>query len=162
MPVERAAARRSPRTSPRVKAPAPPTSDSPPSPSFFRRKRFLFAASVVVLAMATLVYMGIRSTAMYYMEVGELLAQGEAIYGEKVRMGGDVVEGSIQSDPSGGALHFSLTDGTHTVPVVYRGVVPDAFEPGAEVVMDGALSSSGTFEASSLLAKCPSKYVPEL
>jgi cytochrome c-type biogenesis protein CcmE len=137
-------------------------SDSPPNPPFFRRKRFLIAASVVVLAMGALIYMGIRSTAMYYMEVGELLAQGEAAYGEKVRLGGDVVEGSIESEPSGDELHFSLTDGARTVPVVYRGVVPDAFEPGAEVVMDGTLSSSGTFEASSLLAKCPSKYVPEL
>jgi cytochrome c-type biogenesis protein CcmE len=97
---------------------------------------------------------------MYHMEVSELLAQGGAAYGEKVRLGGKVVEGSIQSEPSGNETRFSITDGTKSVPVAYRGAVPDAFKPGADIVMDGALSPSGTFEASSLLAKCPSKYIP--
>jgi len=46
------------------------------------------------------------------------------------------------------------------MPVVYKGVVPDAFQPEAEVVMEGTLAPSGTFEAASLLAKCPSKYNP--
>ena len=162
MPVERPAASDSQGTRRRVRASNQPVPEEPPKPPLIRRKRFLIAGSILVLAMAGLIYMGIRSTAMYHMEVGELLAQGSDAYGEKVRLGGDVVEGSIQSDRSGEALHFDLTDGTHTVPVVYRGVVPDAFEPGAEVVMNGALTRSGTFEASSLLAKCPSKYVPEL
>jgi cytochrome c-type biogenesis protein CcmE len=115
---------------------------------------------VVTLAMGALIFMGVRSAAMYHMEVGELLAQGSAAYGEKVRLGGRVVEGSIQYEASGDEIRFSITDGTKSLPVVYRGVVPDAFKPDADVVMDGALSPSGTFEASSLLAKCPSKYIP--
>jgi len=135
-----------------------PLPESPPRAPWFRRRRFLIAASVVVLAMGALIYVGIKSTAMYHMEVGELLAEGSAVYGEKVRLGGEVVEGSIQPGPDD-ELRFVLTDGNQSLPVFYRGVVPDAFEPGADVVMDGALSPSGTFEASSLLAKCPSKYI---
>jgi cytochrome c-type biogenesis protein CcmE len=159
MPVERVASGRPPGTRRKLIAPAQPLPESPPKTPFFRRRRFLIAASVVVLAMGALIYVGISNFAMYHLEVGELLAQGSAAYGEKVRLGGKVVEGSIQTAPSG-ELRFSLTDGTQSLPVVYRGAVPDAFEPGAEVVMDGALSSSGTFEATSLLAKCPSKYIP--
>lgn len=144
----------------RIKASAAPVPQSPSRAPFYRRKRFLIASSVVVLALGALIYMGIRSTAMYHMEVGELLAQGSAAYGEKVRLGGKVVEGSVESTPSGNETRFSITDGTNSLPVVYQGVVPDAFKPGTDVVMDGALSPSGTFEATSLLAKCPSKYIP--
>jgi len=42
--------------------------------------------------------------------------------------------------------------------VVYSGVVPDAFKPDADVVLEGKLTASGTFEADNLLVKCPSKY----
>ena len=144
----------------RISAVAHPPPGSPPRPPFFKRRRFMIAASVVVLAMGALIFMGVRSASMYHMEVGELLAQGSAAYGEKVRLGGKVVEGSVGSASSGDETRFSITDGKNSLPVVYRGAVPDAFKPGADVVMDGALSSSGTFEATSLLAKCPSKYIP--
>ena len=61
------------------------------------------------------------------------------------------------------ALRFRLRDrsGTTTVPVVYRGSVPDLFKPGREVVVDGKLID-GTFVAvrDTLVTKCPSKYAP--
>jgi cytochrome c-type biogenesis protein CcmE len=160
MRVERIASRGSPGGARGAVISARPLPEVPPKPPLLRRRRFLIAASVLALAMAALIFMGVRFTAMYHMDVGELLAQGSAAYGEKVRLGGKVVDGSVESPSSGNEIRFNLTDGTQSVPVVYRGVVPDAFEPGADVVMDGALSPSGTFEASSLLAKCPSKYVP--
>jgi len=159
-PLEQAGASRPPAGRRRISAVARPLPESPPRAPFFKRRRFLIAASVVALAMGALIFMGVRSAAMYHMEVSELLAQGSDAYGEKVRLGGDVVEGSVESGPSGNETRFSITDGTKSLPVVYRGVVPDAFKPGADVVMDGALSPSGTFEATSLLAKCPSKYIP--
>jgi cytochrome c-type biogenesis protein CcmE len=76
--------------------------------------------------------------------------------------------GTVVGTPSGDAhaagLHFRLRDvkGTATVPVVYRGSVPDLFRTGRDVVVDGRLRN-GVFVAvpDTLVTKCPSKYVPK-
>jgi cytochrome c-type biogenesis protein CcmE len=44
------------------------------------------------------------------------------------------------------------------LPVVYKGIVPDIFAPGIQVVVEGRLNGSGTMEATTLLAKCPSRF----
>jgi cytochrome c-type biogenesis protein CcmE len=75
--------------------------------------------------------------------------------------------GKVTGKPAGDgherALRFRLRDrdGTTTVPVVYRGSVPDLFKPGREVVLEGTLVN-GTFvgERDTLVTKCPSKYAP--
>jgi cytochrome c-type biogenesis protein CcmE len=75
------------------------------------------------------------------------------------------VVGKVAGRPTGDghdrALRFQLRDrdGTATVPVVYRGSVPDLFKSGREVVVEGKLVG-GTFVANSLVTKCPSKYAP--
>jgi cytochrome c-type biogenesis protein CcmE len=131
-----------------------------PKAGFFRRRRFLIAALVMVTAVGALIYLGVRGSSMYYMTVAELKAQGEAVYGEKVRLGATVTDGSIEADADG-MTRFVVTDGASTLPVSYEGGLPDAFEDGADVILQGKMTPSGTFEASSLLAKCPSKYKPE-
>jgi cytochrome c-type biogenesis protein CcmE len=81
------------------------------------------------------------------------------------RQGHVSVVGKVTGRPSGDghehALRFRLRDrnGTATVPVVYRGSVPDLFKTGREVVVEGNLVG-GTFVAHSLVTKCPSKYAP--
>jgi cytochrome c-type biogenesis protein CcmE len=77
------------------------------------------------------------------------------------------VVGKVTGRPTGDgherALRFNLRDrdGAATVPVVYRGSVPDLFKPGREVVVEGTLVN-GTFMAlpGTLGTKCPSKYTP--
>ena len=77
------------------------------------------------------------------------------------------VVGKVTGHPTGNGhdtpLRFLLRDrsGTATVPVVYRGSVPDLFKPGREVVIEGALVG-GTFvgKRDTLVTKCPSKYAP--
>ena len=77
------------------------------------------------------------------------------------------VVGTVVGKPTGDghqqALRFVMRDrdGTKTVPVVYRGSVPDLFKTGREVVIDGTLVD-GTLRAvpGSLVTKCPSKYAP--
>jgi cytochrome c-type biogenesis protein CcmE len=96
---------------------------------------------------------------MYYLTVSELLARNDAAYGERVRLMGKVEDGSAVTDAETNTLHFAVTDGDGTsLPVVYSGMVPDAFKEGADVVVEGSLTRVGTFEADSLLVKCPSKY----
>ncbi len=138
---------------------APPARKRP----VFRRKRFFVLALVVVGAIAYLIVLGIQNASMYHLSVGELMARGNEAYAEDVRVGGNVVAGSVKQEPSAQTLEFELADDQgNSLPVVYRGVVPDAFKPDAEVVLEGRLAPSGAFEATELLAKCPSKYVPEI
>jgi cytochrome c-type biogenesis protein CcmE len=120
----------------------------------------MIAAAVVTLALAYLIIIGIQNSAMYYLTAGELLAREDAI-GERVRLGGTVAQDSVHAVSGGTTLHFDVTDGQRSIPVTYQGIVPDAFKPGGDVVVEGTLTPDG-FDADVLLAKCPSKYVPSL
>ena len=51
-----------------------------------------------------------------------------------------------------------MTDGAQTYNVVYRGIAPDTFTDGVDVVVEGRLGRDGTFRATTLLAKCASRY----
>jgi len=126
------------------------------------RPQFLIALVVVFGALAFLGFNAFKASSMYYLSVGELLARGDAAYGEELRVSGKVVEGTIERGPEANAVRFNVADGDGaSVPVVYKGVVPDTFQDGGEVVVEGGLGSEGVFRATTLLAKCPSKYEPE-
>jgi len=81
----------------------------------------------------------------------------------KVSLVGKVV-GIPSGDAHAGGLRFRLSDrnGAASVPVVYKGSVPDLFKTGREVVVDGTLRG-GVFVAvpNTLVTKCPSKYTPK-
>jgi cytochrome c-type biogenesis protein CcmE len=79
----------------------------------------------------------------------------------KVSLAGQVV-GPISGDAHQGGLRFTLRDvnGTAAIPVVFRGSVPDLFRKGRDVVAVGKVRD-GTFVATSLSTKCPSKYQPK-
>jgi cytochrome c-type biogenesis protein CcmE len=80
--------------------------------------------------------------------------------GTRLRLGGLVKEGSV-SRGDGLAVRFAVTDGKHTVPVAYQGVLPDLFREGQGVVAEGALDPGGTFRADSVLAKHDETYMPK-
>lgn len=126
---------------------------------WFRRKRFLIVGLAVAIAMGYLGFTAFQGASMYYLTVDELLARNDAAYGEQVRLMGKVQDGSVVESSESNTLRFAVTneDGT-SLPVVYSGIVPDAFKQGADVVVEGSLTQGGTFQADSLLVKCPSKY----
>ena len=142
------------------RAPALPRPHTPQP--LLRRKRVLIPGLAVLLAMSYLGYVAFSGAAMYYLTVDELLARGAAAYGEDVRLSGKVLPDSVENDPATNTLRFSIADKKNTtgtfIPVVYSGVVPDAFKADADVVLEGNLTTAGTFEADNLLVKCPSKY----
>ena len=123
-------------------------------------KKFLIGGFIVFLAIGYLGFMGFQSSATYYYTVSELTEQGSSIYGENVRVDGQVAPGSVEQESGGLILRFTIIDGEGSLPVVYEGVVPDAFKVGNEVVAEGYLNSAGIFQANTILTKCPSKYVP--
>jgi cytochrome c-type biogenesis protein CcmE len=75
-----------------------------------------------------------------------------------------VVVAPVSGDARGAGKRFRLRDieGDTTVPVVYRGSVPDQFKVGRQVYLQGELRN-GTFvgKPDTLVAKCPSKYSPK-
>jgi len=120
---------------------------------------FVTGVVAVILALAYLVYGGIQQGATYWVTVGELRHKNSAPPGP-VRLGGTVVPGSVAWDPSHQHLRFAVTDGVDAIPVRYSGVVPDIFAEGRQVVVEGRLTADGVFAATTLLAKCPTKYNP--
>ncbi len=124
-----------------------------------KKLRFIIGAIVLVLVLGYLIYSGMRGTVLYYMTVSELMDKGNSTPGEGIRLGGRVEEGSINWNSLKLELKFDITDGKKKIPVVYKGVVPDAFKSGAQVIVEGTYSPGGAFRATTLLAKCPSKYL---
>ncbi len=76
-----------------------------------------------------------------------------------MKVGARVVPGLVQRTPGGKEYAFRVTDGRAKMyPVVYRGIAPDTFTDGVDVVVEGRLGEDGTFHATTLLAKCASRY----
>ena len=92
---------------------------------------------------------------------GELSAKtvsDPTFYDTGVKIGARVVPGSIKREPGGRQVAFAISDGAKTYNVIYRGITPDTFTDGVDVVVEGRLSRDGTFHATTLLAKCASRY----
>ena len=125
-----------------------------------KKKKFLIGGLVIALAIGYLGYMGFSSSATYYYTVGELGQLGSSIYGENVRVNGVVAPDSVEREAQGTILRFNIidVDGEKSLPVVFRGVAPDTFKVGADVVAEGYLTPEGVFQANTILAKCPSRY----
>lgn len=131
--------------------------------AFLKNRKFLALAAVVAIGIGVLIWFAVRSAGMYYMTVGELQAElqakGPAAYGQTYRMGAKVLEDSVRQDDATNTLRFTAVDDQgNKIPVVYHDTVPDAFKSGGDVVVEGKVGQDGTFQATSLLAKCPSKY----
>lgn len=111
-------------------------------------------AAVLAACVGYLVFTATASNAQYYRTVAEL------------RQGGGSAEsrvlGTVQSDvqrlDGGTEVRFTAAQDGATLPVVYRGQLPDIFKPGIQVVVEGRLQPDGVFHARTLLAKCPSRF----
>src|SRR6266704_2238313 len=126
-----------------------------------RRRRlpisFILGGLAILGAVIYLVYANTQATAVYYFTVSDL--QNCSICSmQLVRVAGDVQAGSIIHNDQQQQMSFVISDGGHMLPVVYSGIVPDIFRPGITVVVEGHYTGQGTFQAQTLLAKCPSKF----
>jgi cytochrome c-type biogenesis protein CcmE len=128
-----------------------------------RNRRFAIGAGIIVVAVAYLVYTGIRETSVYYFTIDEFLSQREALANEDVRVAGRVGADSVDWNSSTLDLHFRLAsfEGDDGVAVTYNGILPDMFAEGRDVIVEGTYAS-GTLEAHTLLTSCPSKYEAEV
>jgi cytochrome c-type biogenesis protein CcmE len=121
--------------------------------------KFVVAGVVLLAAVGYLIFNSVSTSAEYYLTVGELKAKAPAVYSQNVRVAGIVEADSIVKDARAGTLQFTAEDSSGKLPVLYKGgVVPDIFGPGIQVVVEGKYAPDGTFQASNLLAQCPSRY----
>ena len=123
-----------------------------------RKWRLYMGAAIILVVLAYLILSSTQGAAVYALTIRELRAQGSAVYERGVRVGGTVDGSSIHYDTNQLLLQFNLVDGDQTLPVQYHGSRPDMFREGAQALVEGKYSPSGTFEARKLLLKCPSKY----
>jgi len=86
------------------------------------------------------------------------IAANKAPQGRTFRIGGMVEKGSVKRD--GVEVRFVVTDTAKTIPVVYRGALPDLFREGKGVVAQGQLGADGVFRAREVLAKHDENYMP--
>jgi len=119
--------------------------------------------SVVILAaVGYLVFAGLRDTMTYYLTVSEVLANPQEVRGENtVRVGGKVTQDSVEWDPKNLRLDFKIEDmedSASSLTVSYKGVVPDSFKPGIDVLLEGKYKGEGKFSAAVIMPKCGSKY----
>ena len=125
------------------------------------RTKFIIGGILVLGTAGYLMASSIGETGMYYLTPGELTAKVQddsTLYDTGVKMGARVVPGTITREAGGRAVSFSVTDGSQTIPVTYRGVIPDTFTDSVDVVVEGRYHKNGQFVATTLLAKCASRY----
>ena len=128
------------------------------------RTKFMIGGVMVLGTSGWLMASSIKQTGEYYVTPSEMAARIKADPGFKgadVRIGARVVPGSIKRDPGGREYTFRVVDTTanaaDTLTVFYRGLAPDTFTDGVDVVVAGR-ATDGTFQATTLLAKCASRY----
>ncbi len=126
-----------------------------------RHKRFVaIAIGVAALGVAAALVLSAFQKNIVFFFTPTQVAANEAPQGRTFRIGGLVAEGSVKRVGDGTTVHFVVTDTAKSIPVVYRGLLPDLFKEGKGVVTQGRLGGDGVFVANEVLAKHDENYMP--
>ena len=126
-----------------------------------RHKRIAF----IVIALASLsiaaflVLSAFQNNLVFFFSPTQVAAK-EAPIDRTFRIGGLVQEGTVKRDADGLTVRFTVTDTAQSIPVVYKGILPDLFKEGRGCVAQGKLSADGVFQAEQVLAKHDENYMP--
>ena len=126
-----------------------------------RQKRFMFiAVGVAGVAVAVgLVLYALRGNVNLYFTPTQVF-NNEVPSGRSFRIGGLVEEGSVKREKDGLTVNFVITDTHKSIPVVYKGILPDLFKEGKGVVAQGTVEANGVMRAEEVLAKHDENYMP--
>ncbi len=126
-----------------------------------RHKRIAFIiASLAALGLATWLVLGaFRQNLVFFFSPTQVAAK-EAPVNKTFRIGGLVENGSLKRDNDGLTIRFTVTDTANTIPVVYKGILPDLFKEGRGCVAQGRVGSDGVFYADQIMAKHDENYMP--
>jgi len=124
------------------------------------RRLILVVAGLALLGVtAALVLNAFNKNLVFFFSPSQV-ADKEAPVNKTFRLGGMVEKGSLKRLPDGLTVEFLVTDTAKTIPVRYKGILPDLFREGKGVVAQGRLDANGTFMASEVLAKHDANYMP--
>lgn len=121
-------------------------------------RAYVVAFALFASAMGYLLFAGLTENSVYFLNVAEARAATQEQL-RQARLFGVVAP--LTEGKSANAVAFQLLDKDNlalAIPVIYRGLVPDGFKEGAEVIVEGGLGEGGSFFAKTLMTKCPSKY----
>lgn len=125
-----------------------------------RNKRLaLIVSGITVLGVAAYFVLSAFNENLVFFFSPSDVVQGKAPQGRKFRIGGLVEIGSIKRQEDGLTIGFVVTDTNNTVPVRYKGILPDLFKEGKGVVAQGKVGPDGVFEADEVLAKHDENYM---
>ena len=126
-----------------------------------RHKRIIFiGCCLAALGLAAwLVLAAFKDNLVFFFSPTQI-ATKEAPVGKTFRIGGLVENGSLKRDNDGLTIRFTVTDTANTIPVVYKGILPDLFKEGRGCVAQGKVASDGVFYADQIMAKHDENYMP--
>ena len=137
-----------------------------------KQKKFIVGTMAIVIAVGYLIYTGIQETKVYYFTADEFLVKRQELADEDIRVAGRVKGGSIDWNPRTlqlsfvlGPIEASSRDDNATVegiPVSYKGILPDMFAEGRDVIVEGLYTEKERLVASTIMTSCPSKYEPDI
>lgn len=124
-----------------------------------QRRATFIALGVGVLCVAVFLVMFALSDTIVFFHTPKDVVEKQIPAGKRIRLGGLVEQGSVKR---GGGLdvEFAITDTTRSIPVRYKGILPDLFREGQGVVAEGKLDAGGHFVADTVLAKHDETYMP--
>lgn len=132
-----------------------------------RKNRLWLICSILVgigLTLALILY-ALRSSIDLFYTPGEILygkreTQQVPEVGQRLRVGGMVMPGTVVRDPDSLKVTFTVYDAEGEIDVSYEGILPDLFKEGQGVVVQGELEKNNHVLAKEVLAKHDENYTP--
>jgi len=126
-----------------------------------RHKRigFILAGLAGVGIAAALALNAFQDNLVFFFSPSQIAAK-QAPTGRTFRVGGLVQQGTVKREIDGLTVRFNVTDTAQSIPVVYKGILPDLFKEGKGCVAQGKVGSDGVFYADQVLAKHDENYMP--
>lgn len=126
-----------------------------------RHKRFtLIGVALALLIGAVFLVLNAFNDNLVFFHTPSEVAEGKVPKGRNVRIGGMVVKDSVTREADGLTVHFVVTDTAKSIPVTYKGILPDLFKDGRGAVAQGTVTPDGGFLATEVLAKHDENYMP--
>ena len=126
-----------------------------------RKLKNMFGIGIVAILIIYLSAQSFSNALSFYYEVGEFVQKTDSLNGKVVNVNGSILKDSTIWEPEKSRLTFKLGDNNGTITVVSNEGMPGNYKEGIPAVVTGLLIN-GTFQATQVVTKCPSKYGGDL